>query len=127
MAEFIEVVKKKNEMCNCYNVCTSCPLHMSNNLHGIGCASLIRSFPQDAEEIIMNWEKPVIWESVKVDTPILVRDDEGKEWLKRYFAKYEDDKVFAWQGGMTSWSVGGEEFTTDWNYAKLAVEEANNG
>ena len=62
---------------------------------------------------------PVDWSKVAVDTPILVRDNEGKVWRKRYFAKLENGKVFAWLGGATSWSVDSNN-VTDWKFAKLA-------
>lgn len=65
-------------------------------------------------------EKPETdWSKVKVDTPILVRQtkDKDREWERRHFAKYENGKVYAWDGGGTSWT---KEYMTAWNYAKLA-------
>ena len=62
----------------------------------------------------------VDWSKVEVDTPILVRTDEATSWLRRHFAKYEDGKVYAWNGGGTSWS---ETVMNNWNYAKLAESE----
>lgn len=66
----------------------------------------------DAEYI----EPEVDWSKVAVDTPILVSNDK-MSWYPRYFAKYENEKVYAWRDGKTS-------YTTDeiirWNYAKLA-------
>lgn len=61
----------------------------------------------------------VDWESVEVDTPILVGND-NKTWFKRYFAKYEDGKVYAWLNGKTSWSSTCEVSIGHWKYAKLA-------
>ena len=60
------------------------------------------------------------WSKVEVDTPILVRVDEAVPWSRRYFAKYEDGKVYAWNGGGTSWTACG---VSKWNYAKLAESE----
>ena len=71
-------------------------------------------------------EEPEIdWSKVKVDTPILVRDNEDTEsatvvWLKRYFAEYKDGLVYAWTNGRTSWN---EDKMHGWNYAKLAEDE----
>lgn len=65
-------------------------------------------------------EPEVDWSKVEVDTPILVRDYEGQEWARRYFAKYENGAVWAWDGGRTSWSGDG---VTIWKYAKLAESE----
>ena len=71
--------------------------------------------------LLEEYEEPEIdWSKVKVDTPILVRDTEDEEWVKRYFAKYEDG-VYAWSGGATSWTS--ENITTNWKYAKLAESE----
>ncbi len=68
-------------------------------------------------------EREVDWSKVKVDTPILVRDDEDEEWMNRYFAKFADGKVYAWMGGATSWTADGEYRASSWKYAKLAESE----
>ena len=66
-------------------------------------------------------EEPEIdWSKVKVDTPILVKEYEEQDWVKRYFAKYEDGRVYAWTSGCTSWTTG---HMTAWNFAKLAESE----
>ena len=44
-------------------------------------------------------EPEVDWSKVKVDTPILVKDILKSEWIKRYFAKYENGRVYAWKEG----------------------------
>lgn len=62
----------------------------------------------------------VDWNKVEVDTPILVREYEDNEWIKRYFAKYKDGKVYAWNGGRTGQI---ESYMTPWKYAKLAEGE----
>lgn len=59
------------------------------------------------------------WSKVEVDTPILVSND-NKEWIKRYFARYEDGNVYGWLNGKTSWTATGEPSIGLWNYAKLA-------
>jgi hypothetical protein len=65
-------------------------------------------------------EPEVDWSKVEVDTPILVKDFEDKAWYRRYFARYENGIVYAWNCGCTSWS---ENIMTDWKYAKLAESE----
>ena len=67
-------------------------------------------------------EPPVDWSKVAVDTPILVRDFVGGEWARRYFAKYENGIVYAWENGATSWSANRSNIT-DWGMAKLAESE----
>lgn len=61
----------------------------------------------------------VDWSKIAVDTPILVGND-NKTWTKRYFARYEDGKVYAWLNGKTSWSAISELSIGYWSYAKLA-------
>lgn len=64
----------------------------------------------------------VDWSKVPVNTKIYVRDKEEDRWVKRYFAKYENGRVFAWIDGYTSW--GCQEYETiSWEYAKLAEDE----
>ena len=71
--------------------------------------------------LMEDYEEPEVdWSKVKVDTPILVRDDEYEEWLKRHFVKYEGGAVYAWNSGRTSWT---EHRMNTWKYAKLAESE----
>ena len=65
-------------------------------------------------------ESKVDWSKVEVDTPILVRDSEDSKWLERYFAKFEDGKVYAWLGENTSYTASS---VAKWKYAKLAESE----
>lgn len=62
----------------------------------------------------------VDWSKVAVDTPILVKDDYDDKWEKAYFAKYEDEMIYAWNNGRTSFSARSEDDTFIWNRAKLA-------
>ena len=62
------------------------------------------------------------WSKVEVDTPILVRDSEAEDWYKRYFAKFEDEKVYTWSYGRTSWNSD-DDATINWEHAKLAERE----
>lgn len=62
----------------------------------------------------------VDWSKVEVDTPVLVSFD-GCNWFKKYFAKVQNDTVYTWDNGATSWSVSNKEYcVTSWRYAKLA-------
>ena len=60
------------------------------------------------------------WSKVEVDTPILVRQVEDGEWIRRHFAKYEGGIVYTWKDSHTSWT---EDCMTGWKYAKLAESE----
>ena len=69
-------------------------------------------------------EPPVDWSKVEVDTPILVRQTKDGEWERRYFANYENGTVYAWQGGLTSWTTHWMTTRiTECRYAKLAESE----
>lgn len=70
-------------------------------------------------------EPSVDWSKVPVDTPILVKSIEEHAWIHRYFAKYENGLVYAWEQGATSWSVEKPAYVCDWQYAKLAESEEN--
>lgn len=69
-------------------------------------------------------EPETYWSKVAVDTPILVRDSEDSNWLKRYFAKFESGRVYTWCDGSTSWSS--DDMTCGWKYAKLAEDKRDN-
>lgn len=62
----------------------------------------------------------VDWSKVKVDTLILVKDDYDDKWEKAYFAKYEDEMIYAWSNGRTSFSAKNKDDTFIWDRAKLA-------
>ena len=68
-------------------------------------------------------EPPVDWSRVPVDTPILVKVTEKCTWIHRYFAKYENGLVYAWEQGATSWSAEDSDDVCDWKYAKLATNQ----
>ena len=75
--------------------------------------------------LLEEYEEPEVdWSKVEVDTPIMVRVNENKEWERRYFAKYQNGIVYAWNSGCTSWTT--HRMTacmTPWIYAKLAEDE----
>ena len=93
----------------------------ADNCNGIDC--------QRCAMLQMLWlmeeykEPKTDWSKVEVDTPILVRDYEDIEWAKKYFAKYEDGKIYAWDSGRTSWTAYNNSSVTEWKYAKLAEGE----
>lgn len=73
------------------------------------------------DEIVrMDFKEIVDWSKIPIDTKILVSDD-GEDWIRRYFAKYEDGRVYAFMEGTTSFTVYNEG-VCDWEYAKLYEE-----
>lgn len=65
----------------------------------------------------------VDWSKVEVDTPIFVRNSIAEVWKCRYFAEYEDGKVYTWRDGKTSWSNVISDRPVTWEYAELAFKE----
>ena len=60
------------------------------------------------------------WSKVKVDTPIWVKSSAGDVWLERHFAKFEDETVYAWDGGRTSFTA---DECSGWEIVELADDE----
>lgn len=89
----------------------------------IGVTGVMAVLPKlSANEVYDIAEKLGIvdWSKVKVDTPVLVSFD-GCNWFKKYFAKVQNNTVYTWDNGATSWSVSNKEYcVTSWRYAKLA-------
>lgn len=88
----------------------------------IGITGVMAALPKlSANEVLDLAEELGIvdWSKVKVDTPILVSNN-NKEWIKRHFARYEDGNVYGWLNGKTSWTATGELSIGHWDYTKLA-------
>ena len=94
--------------CKCFSSCEQC--HMLRTIW-----------------LMEEYEEPEVdWSKVEVDTPILVRGSENEEWNKRYFARYENETIYAWVSGRTSWTVYDNGDMASWKYAKLAEQEGSN-
>ena len=69
----------------------------------------------------------VDWSKVPIDTKILVSED-GEDWYRRYFAKYENGFIYAFPDGLSSFTArykpeyGGYRRVCAWKYAKLYEE-----
>ena len=109
----IAVNKATLELTSCYKLaCKNCLFSFGN----VDCRGARKKWA-NSEYV----EPPIDWSKVAVDTPILVRDSANLEWIKRYFAKYENGSVYAWSDGATSWSSEG--YTTEWALGKLPDKE----
>lgn len=98
----------------CETNCSDCDFYGCEE----GCDTLA------CDWLLQEYKEPEIdWSKVKVDTPILVKDILKSGWIKRYFAKYENGRVYAWKEGKTSWSAVNEQDVNSWKYAKLAESE----
>ena len=114
----LALVQGQPQMCGMNIKCYECLFSRSNlNCSHTALNWLFTEYKEEKEKPKVDWSK------VKVDTPILVRSSESNKWIKRYFAKYEAGKVYAWCDGATSWSSNDECDVTSWNCAKLAESE----
>lgn len=88
------------------------------------CNDLEMAEPLEAIEAIMDYEIPIDWTKIEVDTPILVRESAMGKWHGRYFARYENGNVYTWKDGATSWSAENDDrCMVFWKYAKLYEKE----
>lgn len=109
-----EITKEFHDLCT--NVhCSECPLGLLNSYDCISLFTL-----QKAQEKGLLKEPEVDWSKVEIDTKVLVKDPTTNDWLKRYFAKYEDGKVFVWRWGTTSFTS--DNAVTYWGETKLYEE-----
>ena len=75
-----------------------------------------------SEIINLEFKEVIDWSEIPVDTKVLVSKD-GENWLRRYFAKYENDKVYCFDSGATSFSVQDDNLDiSPWEYVKLYEE-----
>lgn len=71
------------------------------------------------DEIVrMDFKEIVDWSKVSVDSKVLVSDN-GENWLKRYFAKYENGAVHVFPDGRSSFTTEEDDIIYPWKYAKL--------
>ena len=110
-------VTEEGNICSCrahyWKSCGNCLFY---SLPG-GCTKARKDWLM--EECV---ESKVDWSKVAVDTPILVRNFESDLWKHKYFAKYENGKIYAWADGRTSWSANESNDIIDWSFAKLIKE-----
>ena len=93
-------------------------------LHSDGKMDIMKIYDIDDKLI---WEREEIdWSKIPVDTKVLVRNSQDQEWECRYFAKYENGKIYTFVHGATSWSswsTGELSSVISWEEAKLIENE----
>ena len=67
------------------------------------------------------FEEYIDWTKIPVDAKVLVSED-GEYWIRRYFAKYEGGRIYAFSDGTTSFTAEKDD-VCGWKYAKLYEEE----
>ena len=75
----------------------------------------------DGLKLIWDRKDFVDWSKVPVDTKVLIKGYCG-DWLNRYFAKYENGKIYTWDCGATSWSATSNKAISEWDEVKLAKQ-----
>lgn len=107
----IALVDGKPTVCDATK-CRKCDMHLGD------CIAPIIKW------LVAEYKEPEVdWESIEINTPILVSNN-GEDWYKRHFAEYKDGKVWAWDSGGTSWSVSNKYQCHHWSFTKLSeVEE----
>lgn len=114
--EMLDDLGRTNSVCGGIN-CKDCPLNLDSK-YEVSCSEMELVNPDKALEIVMEYEPKVDWSKIEVDTKVLVRDKEDNNWDKRYFAKYENGIIWAWNDGKTSFTSNYFEMT-NWKYVKL--------
>ena len=92
--------------------------------------NISKIMPQIEQNEVLNIAEElgiVDWSKVEVDTPVLVRDFESTKWVKRHFAFFKNEKVYTWDGGLTSWTCDDLNDAMSWECAKLAETNKRNG
>ena len=127
----IEYFEKKKEILDsagrrggvCTGVdCVECPLYSVSRGY-TSCEAHQMIEPLEAVKYVMDYEIPVDWSKVPVDTKVLVRNNKDEEWIKRYFAKYEKGRIYCWHDGKTSFTSDATIKKIGWNFAKLYERE----
>ena len=121
--EKLELLRKSddkfNKICNSI-ICEKCPISKLKAKFGIDlpCKYVFIFYNTLTEEELEELENSKDWSQVRKDTPILVKGEEGE--YKRYFAKFENGKVYAYMGGCTSWTATSKDDIMSWNCVRLA-------
>lgn len=110
-------VDKKGKMYRCEKlVCRDCIFSRKENSER-SCAENTKEWSE--QEYV---EPPVDWSKVPVDTKVFIRDSDGQPWRPRYFAKFENGKIYTWNDGRSSFTALEPGATTLWNQGKLAED-----
>lgn len=115
--------------CSCIAVDKKGKPHKCNELDCRDCIFLrVERSEPSCKEKTKDWseqeyvEPPVDWSKVPVDTKVYVRDFDDEAWRPRYFARFEDGRIFTWTAGATSFSKDCCENISWWRQAKLAED-----
>lgn len=102
----IQYLKEKERLTKCSrdSDCVNCRLDFENNKFNVSCDVLEGRYPEEAIRIIEEWSKEINWSTIEIDTRLLVSND-GCLWHKRHFATYENNKVYVYEQGCSSYTT----------------------
>ena len=118
--EILDSLGRTGGVCSGVN-CGECPLNYNHTRYSCTKCEIVE--PLEAVKCIMDYEIPVDWSKVTVDTKVLVRNNKDEEWEKRHFAEYENGKIYCWHDGKTSFTSDATIKKIGWNFAKLYERE----
>lgn len=100
--DFVKPIILRNNWCDKYSTCSQC--------------YLVQQLWLDEE-----YKEPEVdWSKVPVDTLIRVKENKNDKWILRYFAKYKDGKIYAWDYGCTSKTT---DCVAIWRYGEIVTED----
>lgn len=110
-------INRNGEVSSCGKVpCNEC-IFRKNKITDSSCREKLKEWSE--QEYV---EPAVDWSKVAVDTKIFVRNCDIEHWKPRYFARFEDGKILAWNYGATSFSADDLNDVSKWNQGKLAED-----
>lgn len=92
-------------------------------LNKINCEEIRCTYCQSLQMLWLDEEykgPEIDWSKIPVDTLIRVRFYKSDDWINRYFSKYENGKVYAWNNGTTS-KTGKSD--SPWRYCEIVTED----
>lgn len=92
-------------------------------LNKINCEEIRCTYCQSLQMLWLDeeYDEPEVdWSNVPVDTLIRVKENKIDEWILRYFAKYKDGRIYAWDNGCTSKTT---DCVATWRYAEIVNED----
>lgn len=110
-------VDQKGKICRCTDVgCNNC-IFVTTKSDNRSCEKKIKEWSE--QEYV---EPPVDWSKVPVDTKVFIRDSDSQPWRPRYFARFENGKIYTWNDGRSSFTALEHRAISWWNQGKLAED-----
>ena len=116
------VDRSSGEVIPCEDItCTDCIFCHDKKYENKSCAgSRVAWLNEDVDNLSQ-------FRNLPVDTPILVRDSEEDDWKPRYFSRVENDLVYVFGDGTTSFTAkscfAAYRLDVPYNFAKLVEEK----